>query len=107
MKEKELRKLATCGGCGRKLGEARALFFWKITVDRYAMDHQAMMRQNGLGMMLGHGGLAEVMGPDEDMAKQIGKPVVFSVCQDCFIKPMNLAAKEEILSEDDSEEEAS
>ncbi len=102
MKETELRKLATCGGCGKGIGKGN-IFFWKITIDRYAFDHNALQRQQGLGLQIG--ALSRVMGPDEDLAARIGPPAVFSLCQDCILKPLNLAAMEEQFTEEEAEED--
>jgi len=103
MKEDELRKLAKCGGCGKGIG--KSIFFWKITIDRYGFDHNALQRQQGLGLQIG--ALSRVMGPDEDLAKQIGPPAVFSICQDCILKPLNLAAMEEQFMDEEVEEDES
>jgi len=84
MKEKELRKHATCSLCGKKIGRTGLPMFWTVTAKRWDLDMDAIRRQQGLAMMLGHAGLAQAMGPDEDMAKMIYKAEI-TVCEDCAI----------------------
>lgn len=59
MKEAELRKLATCGVCGQKIGHTGLPSFWRVKVERYL--------------------------PDEDMAKQITE-VSIPVCETCAME---------------------
>ena len=92
MKERELRELATCKGCGKKLGasfrENRTLpMFWKITMERFLIDDRAMKRQAGLEMMMdGHVALAQAFSPDEDMAESIMEPKTICLCEHCAIE---------------------
>lgn len=86
MKESELREISTCHLCGKKIGKTKLPLFWRIRVQRYGIDMNAVQRQEGLAMMLGGNGfLASVMGPDEDMAKIIDENEV-TVCEDCAMK---------------------
>lgn len=56
-------------------------------------------RQQGLTMMIGHAGLAQVMGPDEDMAEKIYEAEI-TVCEECAVsKNMPLAAMAEQADE--------
>lgn len=92
MKERELRELATCKGCGKKLGasfrENRTLpMFWKVTIERFLLDDQAMRRQAGLEMMMGgHVALAQALSPDEEMAKPIMEPKTICLCEYCALE---------------------
>ncbi|MGM3021142.1 hypothetical protein ACS2UM_27240, partial [Bacillus cereus group sp. BC317] len=63
MKEAELRQHATCSLCHKPIGHTRLPLFWKVTVERFGVDLQAVQRQHGLGLMIG-APLASVMGPD-------------------------------------------
>ena len=84
MKEKELRDLAVCAGCGNKVGHTGLPLFYKVTVERFGIDMKAVSRQDGLGAFLGgQYGIAHVMGPHEDLAKEIGDPSVVSICENC------------------------
>lgn len=85
MKEQELRKHAICSLCGKKIGESKLPLFWRVTVERFGIDMRVVDRQQGLTMMLGgHAGLAQIMGPDEEMANPLmGHPVVLIICGNC------------------------
>jgi hypothetical protein len=83
MKEKELRERATCGVCGRKIGASGMPIFWVVRIESYCLKQDALQRQQGLGMFLGHGELARIMGPDEDLAEYLIEPVELTVCGKC------------------------
>jgi hypothetical protein len=82
MKEAELRQHTTCSLCSKPIGQTRLPLFWKVTVERFGIDMQAVQRQHGLGLMIG-APLAAVMGPDETMAKPVMDPKVLTVCETC------------------------
>lgn len=82
MKEAELRTHATCSLCSKPIGHTRLPLFWKVTIERFGIDMQAVQRQHGLGLMVG-AQLASVMGPDETMAKPVMDPKVLTVCENC------------------------
>ncbi|MBT8489697.1 MAG: hypothetical protein KJN62_01475 [Deltaproteobacteria bacterium] len=84
MKEKELRKIVTCGLCGKKIGASSTPIFFRVRIKQYILDLAACQRQQGLGLMLG-GTLAQVMGPNEDLAKAIGE-IEITVCMKCSIE---------------------
>ena len=45
LKESEMRALATCGICGKKLGEDNPLgLFYVVNVERYMLDPSALRR---------------------------------------------------------------
>lgn len=90
MKEAELRAAATCGLCRRKIGESGIPLFWRVRVERFGLDAQALRRQQGLGLMVG-GALAAVMGPDEDLAKPVMSAVTLTVCEPCGTKETMVA----------------
>ena len=85
MKEKELREIATCALCGKRIGDSGLPLFWRVRIRRYGLKADAMRRQQGLGMMIG-GQLAQVMGPDEDLAEKISETEI-TVCETCATKP--------------------
>jgi len=84
LKEQELREVSTCGFCKKKFGASGAPFFYRVKVERYMLDGKACQRQQGLGMMIG-GGLAQVMGTNEDLANRISS-IEITVCQDCALE---------------------
>ena len=92
MKEKELREVATCKMCGKKIGASGLPLFWRVRIERYGLKANALRRQQGLTMMLGgHAELASIMGPDEDLAEKILSKEI-TVCEDCCTKQVVIAA---------------
>ena len=90
LKEKELRALATCANCRRKIGQTELPIFYVVTIERHGLDSRAINRQQGLAMMLGNNGLiANIMGPDEDMTVRLMEPRRIMICEDCSQKPMH------------------
>ncbi len=93
MKEDELRKSANCANCNKKIGHTNLPFFWRIKVERFAIDFKAASAQDGLAAMLGgHHLLANIIGPDRNMAEPIMDPVKVTICEDCITKPIIIPA---------------
>jgi len=91
MKEKELREIAECALCRKKIGHTGLPLFWRVRIERYGIKMDAVKRQQGLSMMLdGHNSLAQIMGPDEDMAEKISSTEV-TICEDCCTKQICIA----------------
>jgi hypothetical protein len=91
MKETELRECAECAKCHKKIGETGLPLFWRVTIERFGVDLNAVRRQDGLTAMLsGHAGLAAVMGPDEDIAVRLMDPVKATICESCAMSPVLL-----------------
>lgn len=82
MNETELRAAAECHLCRRPFGNSGPIF-WRITLERHVIDAAAIRRQDGLGAMLGHSALAQVMGPNEAMTKPMQEPITITVCEGC------------------------
>lgn len=104
MKEKELRELATCSACNKPIGHTKLPLFWRVTVERFGLDHGALQRQQGLAMHMGNAALAAVMGPNEDLAKPVMEPVVLSLCETCALEcrtPVGALALQATLERDD------
>lgn len=98
MKEAELRTHATCSLCRNPIGHTRLPLFWKVTIERFGIDLQAVQRQHGLGLMIG-APLAAVMGPDETMARPVMEPKVLTVCETCACeRGLPIAALSEVAS---------
>lgn len=87
MKEKELREVATCALCGKGIGHTGLPLFWRVRIQRYGLEADALKKQQGLTMMLGGNAvLAGIMGLDEDMAKKIFDREI-TVCETCASEP--------------------
>lgn len=82
MKENELRKHAICSLCKQKIGHTGIPLFWRVKIERFGINMDAVRRQTGLEMMLGNAAIAQAMGPDEDMATLITE-TTFVVCEAC------------------------
>ena len=83
MKERELREHAKCALCGQGIGKAGSSMFWTAKITSWILDMRALQRQTGMEMMLGgEVALAQIMGPNEDMAKKM-VDVEITVCETC------------------------
>lgn len=90
-KEDELRKLATCAVCARKIGQTGIPLFYVLTMERHGVNLPAAGRQDALGRMIGSAMLATVMGPGEVMTIPVMDRIRFMVCEDCGCKPISVA----------------
>ena len=83
MKEKQLREAAVCVMCKKPIGHTGLPVFWRIRIQRYVLKIDALKRQQGLTMMLdGYAQLAQIMGPDEDMADKMSE-IEITLCAKC------------------------
>lgn len=86
MREAELRQKCTCFKCNKRIGQCNLPIFHDITMVRHGIDMSAVRRQQGLAMQLnGHGALASVMGPGEDMTMVLCTTTL-TICDDCMIE---------------------
>lgn len=75
MKEKELRAVATCGLCHKKIGDWVFPMFYRVRIERHGVKLDAVKRQAGMEMLMnGCVPLAQVMGPDEEMTMPLMDP---------------------------------
>lgn len=99
MKEKELRKCATCAMCGRKIGAATLPIFRRVRIECHGINLDAVKRQMGLAMLMGgNGGLAAAMGPDEEMTMPLMEPATITVCHDCDMVAIPVARLAELAA---------
>ncbi len=81
MKQGEFKKCAQCG----KGMAGKGVFFYRIKIEQMILDFNAIRRAHGLELMMGgSASLAQVMGPDEDLAVSLGALEVL-VCANCGI----------------------
>lgn len=85
LKAEELRQSGPCGICGRGLMADRCITFYRLTVQQFVIDVNAVRRSVGLAMTLGSGDLARVMGPDEYLAVAPCPARPLIVCQTCAV----------------------
>jgi len=85
MKQKELRQVAECARCKKAFGAAGMPFFYRVTVQAYKVDVAAIQRQDGLSASMGgHNLLADVMGPNQDMATPADVAEPQTICFTCI-----------------------
>jgi hypothetical protein len=101
MNEIELRKYARCSLCGLKIGHTHLPLFYRVTVERFGINMNAVRRQAGLEQMLGNVAIAQVMGLGEEMTKPLMDKITLSICEDCSLKPTfvaHLAELQDVLA---------
>lgn len=93
MKEDELRSVATCALCKKKIGAVGVPLFWRVTVERFGLDAGAIQRVAGMEQFFrGNVALARVFGADEDVARPVMEPVRLTVCEACCTQSTCIAA---------------
>lgn len=91
MKEKELRAHAKCSICHKGLLSTGLPLFYRLKVERFGLDMNALQQQQGLAMFFGgYAMLAQIMGADRDMAHPVMEPVTLTVCEACSHEPILL-----------------
>lgn len=87
------KDLKMCACCGRGMMACGAAIFWRINIEMFAVNVRAVQRQHGLEMMLGSPALANVMGPDDDLAVRVdeGTSEPMLVCNDCMLNNLGPA----------------
>lgn len=95
-----------CCLCGNGVLHTGVPLFYRITIERMGADRHAIERQTGLEMMLGgQARLANVMGPNENMANVIDTFVNKGlVCHSCGEKPHSMY---DFMRDSEEEEKAS
>lgn len=88
-----------CLRCGRPVGEKNGLTFYQVTLERMVFDPQAVRNTLGLTMMLRSPALAEAFNPTPEIAKRLGDPEKFLLCDDCAMRACAIAALDEIARE--------
>lgn len=76
-------ELKPCALCGKPPAHDNYPLFWRLNVERFCVDGDAVRRQQGLELMLGSPALARAMGTDEDIAKAVFGPRQLLVCEPC------------------------
>jgi hypothetical protein len=96
MNEKELRDASTCGICGKKIGSSGVPMFFRVSIQRFALNLAACQRQHGLELMLG-AQLGQIMGPGESLADPLAEAHEFTICNDCCAHQTCVLALEECV----------
>lgn len=86
MKHKDFKP---CQLCKKGVIHAGSPLFLRISVDRLGVDAKAVQRAHGLERMMGGNALlANVLGPNEDLAKVIDGNHDMLLCSECAEKPL-------------------
>jgi len=83
VKEKELRDVAECHVCNNKFGHTGVPIFYRAEIKAYQLNTESISRQSGFEQMMGSVALAQVMGANEDMAKECGS-INVTICFNCM-----------------------
>lgn len=86
-----------CLLCGKGLMHNNDLDFYRVTLDRFFLDHKAIARTHGMETMMGGGQmgavLTNILGPDPNLALAIDdQPHSFLVCGTCSLHNAMLIA---------------
>ena len=69
--------------------------FYRVSIERFGIDMQAVNRRHGLEMFFGGGNggaaLAGVMGTDDDIAKPVMDKLTLFVCENCAMDSLCVA----------------
>ena len=95
IKQTDLRK---CGRCQKGVMHTGLPLFYRVTVQRYGIDAGAVQRQHGLEMVVGNATIANVLGPNEDLAKPISELTDLFICEHCATESTMVA----VLAESES-----
>lgn len=84
IKERKLKSYGPCSICGKPLldQDKGSHTFYVVQISHAVIDSIAIRRRVGLGLML-NDKLAEVMGPDEDLAKIVNGPKTGIIHEGC------------------------
>lgn len=90
---RKLRDVRACLACGEGVARGgKEIAFYEVSIQQFVLLPGAIRRHGGLATMLGSTALAEVMGPDEDIAQAPSPPMRFWVCQPCAVGEQSLLA---------------
>ncbi len=105
MKGFKQSELEACLLCDKGMAHSQDLDFYRVTLERFMIDYGAVQRQAGLETSMGAAaGLAQIMGPDEDLAKLPSPQPSFLVCGKCAMdKKLPLPRISERLATRDEE----
>lgn len=87
MTAEEAAKFVKCGVCRKPISHTGVPLFYLVRLERWGFDVGALRRREGLAQFFGGGPgshvLADVMGPDRDVARCVGETREICVCEDC------------------------
>ena len=78
------RDFKPCALCGKGMMHAGHILFCRVSIERFGVHADRVKRAHGLELMMGSPALANIMGPDEDLAKVIDSQQDLLVCGSCL-----------------------
>lgn len=82
------RDIKPCALCGQGVMHNNLLTFYRVSLEHYVVDLDAISRQHGFEQFMGNPAIAQAMGPDADLAKQLpGRDGPVTVCCSCAMQP--------------------
>lgn len=101
------KEFEPCLLCGKGMAHSQDLDFYRVKLERFMIDYGAVQRQGGLEMPMGAAaGLAIIMGPDADLAKEPTPYSTFLVCGCCAMDkgmPIALLMENKVMAELENE----
>lgn len=82
MKQSDFKKCACCGAGMAATG----LHFYRVRIEQMILNTRAIQRQHGLELMVGNAAIAQVMGPNDNLAEPVATAEVL-ICGQCGITP--------------------
>ena len=92
----KLADFSPCLRCRKPVGEKNPILFYQVTLERMAFDHRAIQTTAGLTLQLRSPALVDAFNPDPDLAKPLGEPEKFLLCDECAMTAYPIAALEEL-----------
>lgn len=84
-------EITRCALCGEGVMHGGMPLFWRIRLERMAVDLAAVRREVGMELLMGGNvALARLLGPDEDIAAPLGEPRTVLVCEACAGMPTSV-----------------
>lgn len=85
MPDMKQRDLKPCSGCGEGVMHEGIPIFYRFRMDTMGVDANAVRQQHGMEMMMGGAAaLAQIMGPDPDIAKEVNSKYIV-LCHGCMM----------------------
>ena len=97
--------ITNCVVCEKGLMHDGNLQFYRVKISSYIADARAIQQQAGLEQMMGDPTLAQIMGPDKDLAKEVYSHEAL-ICFDCAAESRVLSLLETMSEKQQEKEDA-
>jgi len=102
------RDFKPCALCGKGMMHRGDPTFFEVTIGRRIISPGAVNRAVGMELMMGgNAELANLMGPDEDLAVAVSNDHKVLICTPCALSPQGIAQIEERILDAAEEADAS